>query len=109
MLIRPLLLLASIAGAFALEAVSKDVIVTNVDRSIDLASQLVKISSKLTVSNVGKSPIKSIHFTVDENAVDKVAFVGATVTVLAIFIISFFDTMSGSLAACQCPLYPQLV
>lgn len=79
MLVRPLLLLLSIAGAFALESVSKDIIVTNVDRSIDLASQLVKISSKLTVSNVGQSPIKSIHFTVDENAADKVAFVGATV------------------------------
>ena len=78
-MIRPLLLLLSIAGAFALESVSKDIIVTNVDRSIDLASQLVKISSKLTVSNVGQSPIKSIHFTVDESAADKVAFVGATV------------------------------
>ena len=80
MLLRLVLILLSCAfGALALEAVNKDLSVSNVDRTIDMASQLVKMSTKLTLSNGGQSPVKSFHYTVDENALDKVAFIGATV------------------------------
>ena len=79
MLIRPVLILLSIVGAFALETVNKDLTVTNVDRSVDLQSQLVKMMTKLTINNGGSSPVKSFHFVVEENVVDKVAFIGATV------------------------------
>ena len=80
MLLRPVLILVSLAGAFALESLNKDLTLTNVDRTMDMASQLVKMSSKLTVNNGGSSPVKSFHYTVDENVVDKVAFIGATVS-----------------------------
>jgi oligosaccharyltransferase complex subunit alpha (ribophorin I) len=81
MLIRSLLVLSCVvAGALSLDAVNKDLTVTNVDRTIDLASQLVKISTKVTLNNGGQSPVKSFHFVVDESAVDKVDFVGATVS-----------------------------
>ena len=79
MLVRPLLILFFCAGALALEAINKDLSVSNVDRTIDMASQLVKMSTKLTLSNGGQSPVKSFHYTVDENVLDKVSFIGATV------------------------------
>lgn len=81
MLIRPFVLLLSCVGALAIDAVNKDLIVTNADRTIDLASQLVKINSKLTISNSGQSAIKSFHFTVDDELVDKLVFIGATVII----------------------------
>ena len=79
MVIRPVLILFCIAGALAVETVNKDLSVSNADRTIDMASQLVKINTKLTLSNGGQSPVKSFHFTVDDNDLDKVAFIGATV------------------------------
>jgi len=62
----------------AVEKVSKDLMVTNVERSIDIASQLVKINTKLTLSNEGQSTLKFFHFTVEEGAFDKIFHIGAS-------------------------------
>jgi hypothetical protein len=93
MLLRPLLLVLLWVGGLAADAVNKDLVLTNVDRSVDLASQLVKINTKLTVSNAGQSPVKAFHFTLEESVVDKVAFIGATVITSTVF--HFLDNKYG--------------
>ena len=61
------------------ETPSKDVTITELSRTLDLNSQLVKETVSLTLSNGGSSPVKSVHFAVAEDKKDKVAFFGATV------------------------------
>merc|ERR1711884_166300 len=63
----------------AVETVNADVIVDSVDRSIDIASQLVKINTKLTLTNNGKGAISGFHYGLEEAAKAKLAFIGATV------------------------------
>ena len=60
-----LLLAALVAVTSALETPSPDVTVTSLDRTLDMASQLVKSSVRATFQNGGKSPVKSIHWAVD--------------------------------------------
>lgn len=66
----------SIGGA--VELVAKDLMVTNAERTIDIASQLVKINTKLTLSNEGQSTLKIFHFTIEGPAFDKVSYIGAS-------------------------------
>ena len=73
-----LTLLAGVQSA-AVETVNADVIVDSVDRSIDIASQLVKINTKLTLTNNGKGAISGFHYGLEEAAKAKLAFIGATV------------------------------
>ena len=68
----------SIGGA--VELVAKDLMVTNAERTIDIASQLVKINTKLTLSNEGQSTLKIFHFTIEGPAFDKVSYIGASVS-----------------------------
>ena len=72
------ILQASFGGA--VELVAKDLMVTNAERSIDMASQLVKINTKLTLSNEGQSTLKVFHFTIEKTAFDKVSYIGASVS-----------------------------
>ena len=74
-----LALLARVQSA-AVETVNADVIVDSVDRSIDIASQLVKINTKLTLTNNGKGAISGFHYGLEEAAKAKLAFIGATVS-----------------------------
>lgn len=74
-----LILLFGATVALGLDSANKDLVITSAERSIDLASQLAKINTKLIVSNGGQGTVKSIHFTVDPSVADKVAFLGATV------------------------------
>merc|ERR1712156_1230430 len=73
-----LALLASVQSA-AVETVNADVIVDSVDRTIDIASQLVKINTKVTLTNNGKGAITGFHYGMEEAAKAKLAFIGATV------------------------------
>ena len=64
----------------ASESVSKDLMATNVERTVDISSQLVKINTKLTLSNEGQSTLKFFHFVIEDAAFDKVSYIGATVS-----------------------------
>lgn len=64
---------------YTLETVSSDVVVKNVDRQVDISTQLTKIASKLTIENSGKSTLKSFLFSVEPQFKKLVAFVGAQV------------------------------
>jgi Ribophorin I. len=59
------------------DSVNPDITVKSVDRSIDLASQLVKISHKITLHNNGKGAVKSFLFAVEPEAKDSLSYIGA--------------------------------
>ena len=62
------------------ETANPDLIVTSLDRSLDMASQLVKANIKMTVQNGGKAAAKAVHFTVDPAFEGHVTHVAATVS-----------------------------
>ncbi|RZF37283.1 hypothetical protein LSTR_LSTR005615 [Laodelphax striatellus] len=62
--------------AISLESISADVVLKNVDRSIDISSQIAKISHKITLENVGKKEVSSFLFAIDKLFEEKVAFLG---------------------------------
>ena len=67
------------------ETVSKDLMVTSVERSIDISSQLIKVNTKLTLSNEGQATLKFFHFTVEDGAFSKISYIGASVSNWAIW------------------------
>jgi len=58
-------------------SVNSDIVLSNVDRTVDISTHLPKISSVITVGNTGKGAVKSFLFAVDPNLSDDVSFVGA--------------------------------
>jgi oligosaccharyltransferase complex subunit alpha (ribophorin I) len=62
----------------AVETVNSELSVDNVERTIDIASQLVKMTTKLTISNGGRGAVKSFHYAIEQPAKANVAFIGAT-------------------------------
>ncbi|CAG9796933.1 unnamed protein product [Diatraea saccharalis] len=63
--------------SLSVDNISSDVKFKNVDRTIDLTSQLVKITSKITLENSGKSPVKNFLLAVEASTKNNLAFVGA--------------------------------
>lgn len=59
------------------DAVSPSIQNANVERSIDLASQLVKITTKVTVENKGSAPVKSYLVSLTGEEKNHLAFIGA--------------------------------
>lgn len=55
-------------------ATSEDILIKNAERTIDLTSQLVKITHRLTLSNTGKSSVKSFSFPIDPKAQEKLSY-----------------------------------
>ncbi|CAH2262967.1 jg18683 [Pararge aegeria aegeria] len=58
------------------DTVSSGINIKNVDRTIDISSQLVKITSKVTLENTGKSPVKNFLLAVEGTGKAKLAFIG---------------------------------
>lgn len=56
------LLAASMA---ATDSINKDLVVTSCDRTIDMSTQLVKMSHKLVIQNNGQGAVKSFLFSID--------------------------------------------
>ncbi|XP_072181810.1 dolichyl-diphosphooligosaccharide--protein glycosyltransferase subunit 1-like [Diadema setosum] len=79
-MIRSFLIICTLAVSLAAkqETVNADLINTKVERTVDIASQLVKISSAVTVENGGKAPAGSFLFAVETTLNEKMSFVGAT-------------------------------
>merc|ERR1712241_402913 len=73
-----LALLARVQSA-AVETVNQDIVVDNIERSINLESQLVKTNSKVTLTNNGKGATKGFHYAVEESMAPHVSYIGATV------------------------------
>lgn len=59
------------------DTISSDIRFKNVDRTIDISSQLVKITSRITLENIGGTPAKNFLLAVEDQAKNNVAFFGA--------------------------------
>jgi oligosaccharyltransferase complex subunit alpha (ribophorin I) len=55
-----------------------ELIVTKVDRSIDLTSHLVKITTKVAVENTGTKAVDHVHFSLDSSHANEMAYIGAS-------------------------------
>jgi len=73
------LMFIKIVIAANVETVNHEIVVDSIERSINLESQLVKITSKVTLTNNGKGAIKGFHYAVEESMAPHVAYIGATV------------------------------
>ncbi|XP_047530711.1 dolichyl-diphosphooligosaccharide--protein glycosyltransferase subunit 1 [Vanessa atalanta] len=72
-----LLYIAIQCGSLNVDTISSDIKIKNVDRSIDISSQLVKITSKVTLENTGKVPVKNFLLSVEGGAKSNLAFISA--------------------------------
>ncbi|KAJ2940658.1 hypothetical protein O0L34_g14764 [Tuta absoluta] len=68
---------AVISKSANVDTVSSDIKLKNVDRTIDISSQLVKISAKITLENTGSSPVKQFLLAVEPSLDKNLAFIGA--------------------------------
>jgi len=64
-----IVLLSSLASGL-----DEELVISNADRAIDISSQLVKIAHRLTLSNTGKSPVKSFSFLVPAKAASDLSY-----------------------------------
>ncbi|XP_047520121.1 dolichyl-diphosphooligosaccharide--protein glycosyltransferase subunit 1 [Pieris napi] len=71
-----LLFIFTICGSTNVDTVSSDIKIKNVDRIIDCSSQLVKTTSKITLENSGKAPIKSFLLAIENVLKDHISFLG---------------------------------
>ncbi|CAM1324160.1 RPN1 (predicted), partial [Pycnogonum litorale] len=62
------------------DVVNQDIVIKKVEREISLVSQLVKIHSKITVENKGKSSVKSFLYAVEQDIASRLAWITATGT-----------------------------
>lgn len=68
---------ATLAVATPLEVVNAKLINKNVERTIDLTSQLVKITSIITLENTGKESTRSYLVVLEPSSVDKLSYISA--------------------------------
>lgn len=58
----------------ALERINNQLVIKNVERSIDLTSQLVKITATITLENTGKDPIRNFLIVQEPKIVGSIAY-----------------------------------
>ncbi|XP_070193172.1 dolichyl-diphosphooligosaccharide--protein glycosyltransferase subunit 1-like isoform X2 [Littorina saxatilis] len=59
------------------DTVDNNIVVTQVERKIDIASHLVKTYTSITIENKGSSTVRSVLFVVDPALKGKLSFIGA--------------------------------
>ena len=57
-------------------------VISEVSRKIDLSTQLTKVSTSVSLENAGESSVGHFHLAIEPSLVDKLAFVGVTVSFL---------------------------
>lgn len=72
-------------NAATFDSINPDIIANNVDRFIDLSSQLAKLSHKITLQNNGKGAVKSFLFAVEPNVRDNLSYIGAQASTVVSF------------------------
>ncbi|KAG1698139.1 Dolichyl-diphosphooligosaccharide--protein glycosyltransferase subunit 1 [Nymphon striatum] len=58
-------------------SVNQGIVFKKVDREVDLITQLVRIKSKITLENTGKSAVKSFLYSVEPEIAEKLAWISA--------------------------------
>lgn len=59
------------------DTVDQSIVVTQVERKIDIASHLVKTYTSITIENKGSSTVRAFLYVVDPSLKNKVSFIGA--------------------------------
>ncbi|XP_076447729.1 dolichyl-diphosphooligosaccharide--protein glycosyltransferase subunit 1-like [Babylonia areolata] len=59
------------------DTIDQNVVVSQVERKIDIASHLVKTSTSMTIENKGSSSVRSFLYVVDPSLKTKLSFIGA--------------------------------
>ena len=62
------------------DAVNSDLVLTNVERKVDISTHLAKISSSITIENTGKSSVGFFLYAVEPSLQDNLSFLGASVS-----------------------------
>ncbi|XP_065222156.1 dolichyl-diphosphooligosaccharide--protein glycosyltransferase subunit 1 [Planococcus citri] len=75
-----ILLLCTVYVNCATVSISPNLKIINVDRLIDISSQIVKVTNKISFENAGREPVPHFVFTVDPQSVDKLAIIKARVS-----------------------------
>ena len=60
--------------------VNNDLILTNVDRKIDISTHLAKITSSITIENTGKGSVGFFLYAVEPSLQDNLSYFGASVS-----------------------------
>ena len=63
-------------------ATSEDILIKNAERAIDVTSQLVKITHRLTLSNTGKSSVNSFNFPIESKSQKQLSYFKAQVMIM---------------------------
>ncbi|KAK7490567.1 hypothetical protein BaRGS_00018170 [Batillaria attramentaria] len=72
-----ILLLPYFASVLCTSTIDKSLVVTQVERKIDIASHLVKTYTSITIENKGSASVRSFLFVIDPTLQNKVSFIGA--------------------------------
>lgn len=79
-IILKLLILTCLVGVNCASIVSTSLKIINVDRLLDISSQIVKVTNKITFENAGREVVANFIFTVDPKFVEDVAIIKARVS-----------------------------
>lgn len=71
-----LIILFCFSSVRAIEKINNQIVNKNVERTIDLTSQLVKITATITLENTGKEPVSNFILVDEPKAVGYIAYVG---------------------------------
>ena len=63
-----------------------DLIVTNVDRTIDLSTQIPKITSQVTLENKGSSAAREFLLAIEEDSASNLSYLEVTVRIILSFL-----------------------
>jgi oligosaccharyltransferase complex subunit alpha (ribophorin I) len=66
--------------AATFDSINLELVVKNVARSIDLSSQLVKMSHKITLQNNGKGAVRSFLYAMEPEVKESLSYIGAQVS-----------------------------
>nr|XP_022910528.1 dolichyl-diphosphooligosaccharide--protein glycosyltransferase subunit 1 [Onthophagus taurus] len=72
-----LVVLAVLCGSSKSESINKNLVNKNIERIIDLSSQLVKITSTITLENTGTDPVLAFHVYTEPNTIGSLSFISA--------------------------------
>lgn len=61
------------------DTVNGDLILTNVDRKIDISTHIAKITSSITIENTGKASVGFFLYAVEPSLQDNLSFLGASI------------------------------
>lgn len=64
------------------DTIDQSIVVTQVERKIDITSHVVKTYTSITIENKGSSTVRSFLYVVDPTLKNKLSFIGAVVSSL---------------------------